>query len=131
MSLTDHAEREMRAVGLFDEDADYGGMLADAVMELIKVFAEQDHTGCSAGMAINLFTRLARFKPLSPLTDSTEEWREIGTGVWQNIRQSSCFSNDGGKTFHDIDSKRSRWRKIFRIGFRGFKVNKTKRGAKP
>lgn len=64
MSLLDHANKELQRVGLFDEDADYDGMLGDAVMELITVFANQGHSGMSAEMTIQLFEKLARFSDL-------------------------------------------------------------------
>jgi hypothetical protein len=109
-NLEEHAERELRRAGLFDEDADYGGKLAPAIMELIRIFAAEGHSGMSAAWSIQLFTRLASFKALTPLTDDSAEWFDVsdfggpsGKPMWQNIRQSSCFSEDGGKTYYDID----------------------------
>ena len=64
MTLTEFAEAELRRVGLFDEDSDYNGMLGEAVMELIRTFAKQGHSGCSAGITADLFNRVVRYKPL-------------------------------------------------------------------
>jgi hypothetical protein len=112
MSLVEHAEREMKLIGLDKKDAVYDGMLYDAVMELVKVFAEQGHSGMSAGRTLFLFDKVARFKNLSPLTNSPNEWMEVSDyagpeqkGVWQNRRDSECFSNDGGKTYYNLNER--------------------------
>lgn len=98
-NLVEHAERELKIAGLFDEDSDYGGMLGTAVLDLVKVFAEQGHSGFSAGMAIGVFTRLAQYDNLTPLTDNPEDWVEVADSLWQNRRKSSAFSTDGGRTY--------------------------------
>ncbi len=68
-NLVDHANRELRLAGLFDEDSDYGGMLAEAVVELIGKFSEQGHSGASAHMTRKLFNELSAFNNLTPLTN--------------------------------------------------------------
>ena len=111
MSLVKHAEYELRRAGLFDKDSDYGGMLGESTMKLIKVFSEEGHSGFSAHMQIEIFKRLANFKTLTPLTNNPEEWYDVkeygdpNKPMWQNKRQSSCFSEDGGNTYYDVDDK--------------------------
>ena len=108
-NLLDHAEYELRQAGMFDEDADYGGALGHAVLELIRVFAEQGHSGFSASITITLFEKLARFQPLTDITSNPDEWTEVGTEkdgitkIYQNKRRASSFSRDGGKTWYDIE----------------------------
>lgn len=109
-NLVNHAIHEMKLAQIDTKDSDYGGMLYTAVLELIQKFAEQNHSGASAAITLDLFTRLAKFLALTPLTSSPTEWHDVsGYGsktakpLWQNIRQSSCFSNDGGFTYYDID----------------------------
>lgn len=119
MSLTEHASREMKIVGLYDKDADYDGMLATAVEELIRKFAEQGHSGFSAYQTLKIFDIVARYKRLSPLTNNPDEWADVSGNMgnnacWQSCRQSSCFSEDGGKTYYDIDEKQAIWRRILR-----------------
>lgn len=109
-NLTDHAECELRRAGLFDDDSDYNGMIGKAVMALIKVFAEQGHSGFSAPMVVQLFTKVANYDTLTPITSDPEEWTDIadmcdGEKLWQNKRCSRMFSNDGGKTWWDVDEK--------------------------
>lgn len=94
-NLEDFARDELTRAGLFSKGSDYGGMLGDAVMKMIKVFADEGHSGFSANMAINLFERVARFEPLTPLTGEDDEWNEVGTGVFQNRRCSHVFKENG------------------------------------
>ena len=119
-NLVRHAEYELQRAGLFDKDADYGGEIAPHVLNLIKEFSEGEHSGGSAYLTIDLFTRLAKFKTLTPITSDPSEWMNVseasgGHPMWQNTRMSSCFSQDGGKTYYDIDERLS-WfeRKILR-----------------
>lgn len=98
-----HAKKEMEIAGLFAKDSDYGGMLGDAVMKMIKVFADEGHSGFSAGMAISIFEKVARFEPLTPLTGGDDEWMEVGHGVFQNMRCSHVFKENGQA--YDIDGK--------------------------
>ncbi len=107
-NLTKHAEYELKLAGLFDEDSDYKGMLGDAALELVKVFAKQGHSGASAAIVRNLFNELANFMPLSPIGKSDDEWMNvsgnIGEPMWQNKRRGTTFSRDAGKTWYDIDN---------------------------
>lgn len=106
-NLMQHAKFELEAAGLFDEDADYNGALAHAVMELIETFARQEHSGFSAMMTIDLFSRLARYEPLTPISSNPDEWvnvfEEDGKPHYQNKRRSTSFSRDGGQTWYDIE----------------------------
>lgn len=102
-NLVKHAEREMRLAGLYDKDADYDGMIPDAVMALVKAHSEQGHSGYSSGMVLSIFNRVINFKTLTPLTSNPEDWIEVSDGMWQNRRQGTAFSKDGGKTFYDLD----------------------------
>jgi hypothetical protein len=111
-NLVKHADHELRRAGLFDEDSDYKGMLGHAVMKMVRVFASEGHSGMSASLALQIFDRVARFKTLSPITNDPEEWMNVsdlggdalGT-VWQNKRDFSMFSTDGGKTYYSVDDK--------------------------
>lgn len=106
-NLTDHAKRELELAGLFDKDSDYDGMLGDAVMQLVKVFAKQGHSGFSAGRTLAIFNQVANFKNLTPIGKSDDEWMNVTEQspgpLWQNTRRSTTFSRDAGKTWYDID----------------------------
>lgn len=103
-NLTTHAETELRRAGFYDADSDYGGMVPGAVMELMTTFANQGHSGSSAHLVVSLFSKLALFELLGPLTNNPEEWQKIDLGnSWESRRKPSCFSDDGGKTYYDLD----------------------------
>lgn len=122
MGLVAHAERELREAGLFGEDSDYGGMLGTDVLELVKLFSAQGHSGMSAHMAIDLFRRVASYQTLSPLKNpmTTGEFLDHsdshgGNPVFQSTRKSSVFSEDGGKTWYDIDKRIPWWKRWFGV----------------
>jgi hypothetical protein len=77
--LVAHAKHELDLLGLDDPKNDfYGGMTRDAVLELVRVFANQGHSGMSAPLVIGMIEKLMQFEPLSPLTGAPEEWNELG-----------------------------------------------------
>lgn len=106
-NLVEHAKYELELAGLFDKDSDYDGMLGDAVLELVKVFAKQGHSGFSAHQTLQIFNQVANFKNLTPIGKSADEWIDQSNvssePMWQNKRRGSTFSRDGGKTWYDID----------------------------
>lgn len=125
------AEAEMRRAGLYDDDASYGsGAIAKCVLELLDTWHKQGHSGGSASVTLLVFNKLVNHKVLSPITDSPDEWMDVAEyngpnapAMWQNRRQSTLFSHDGGKTYYDIDERRSWWRKFLSLGHKGFHVH--------
>ena len=96
MNLVEHAKMELQIAGLLDENSEYGGMIGEAVIELIEVFSKQGHSGASAPIVINLFKKLVKFEPLEAITGKDEEWALVGTkengSPWyQNKRCSALF----------------------------------------
>jgi hypothetical protein len=99
--MIEYAKKELELAGYYDEDSDYAGMLPDAVLEIVEVFANQNHSGMSAAIVLSLLDKLLRFKPLTPLTGEDDEWNEVGNGVYQNKRCSSVFKENGKAYFLD------------------------------
>ena len=106
-NLVDHARSELERAGLFDLGSDYDGMLGKAVLELVEKLAAQGHSGFSAHQTIRIFSTVAKFEVLPPVTSDPEEWEDVsdffGEPQWQNRRQSSLFSKNGGKTWWHVD----------------------------
>jgi hypothetical protein len=104
--LKDHAKYELEKASLFDKTSDYGGMLGNAIMELCDCFSKQGHSGYSADVVLNLFETLAKFHTLTPITNDHKEWEDVskmsGELLWQNKRDPSFFSKDGGKTWYVV-----------------------------
>ena len=103
-NLVDYAKEELKRIGMIDSGEPYNDAVAKAILDLIELFASQGHSGFTAPYTVNVFKRLAMFKPLSPLTGEDDEWIEVGTGVFQNKRYSSVFKNKDGIAY-DIDGK--------------------------
>lgn len=71
------------------------------VLQLIKVFSEQGHSGFSASHCVGLFTKLAKYEPIGPLTGEDDEWVEVGPGIFQNRRMGGVFKENGEAYFID------------------------------
>lgn len=103
-NLVKHAEHELELIrGPREEGAmqDYADAVEQAILDIIKLFSEQGHSGMSAGIVTGTVERLMRFEPLSPLTGEDNEWCEVGPGVFQNKRCSHVFRENGEA--YDID----------------------------
>lgn len=94
MSLVEHAKTEMKH--WIESDDEMSILMSKQILEIVELFASHGHSGCSAGMAIPVITKLLDFKPLKPLTGKADEWNEVGEGVFQNRRCSNIFKD--GKT---------------------------------
>ena len=103
-NLVNHAEKELKIAGLFDKDSDYNGMLAKSVIDLVKLFSEQGHSGASAAITISLFKELADFKTITSLTGKDEEWNEVSDGMFQNNRNSAVFKDSKDNKAYYIDA---------------------------
>lgn len=123
MNTVEHAEYELKLAGYnidkankkkrIDSSQDYADRVAQCVLELLKVFSKQGHSGMSADFTIQLFNRLVKHKALTELTDNPDEWvdavaegyqEENSTSArYQSKRDYSCFSYDL-KTYYDMDA---------------------------
>lgn len=110
MDLAQYADNELRLAGFTPEgeDADYGPLVYENVMKTIEAFRSGGHSGGSAMMVADILDRLLRYKPLTPLTYEPDEWIDqteaSGVPMWQNNRDFSVFSNDGGKTHYRLEN---------------------------
>lgn len=66
------------------------------VMELLKVFEEQGHSGFSASWAIRLFSKLAKYKLITEIEDNPEDWDENG----QHKYIPSIFKRKDGTCYY-------------------------------
>lgn len=107
-----HAWREFRAAGWVDENNKFNDEMQEAictnVLKMLEIFADEGHSGSSAPYAINLFQKIASFKPLTPLTGEDWEWHDVSEHggrndgpLFQNKRCSHVFKDNSGA--YDID----------------------------
>lgn len=106
MSYKEHALTEFRAAGWIDENGKYDDEMQEAicrhVLKLLEVFSEEGHSGFSAPYAIALFSKLAAFEPIVPLTGEDWEWADVSFGSemkYQNKRCSHVFKDEDGQAY--------------------------------
>lgn len=106
-NLIKHAREEFRAAGWTDENGVYKDEMQEAicthVLKLLEVFSDEGHSGSTAPYALNMFTTLANFKPVAPLTGEDWEWVDHGH-TKQNKRCSSVFMDPDGECYN-IDGR--------------------------
>lgn len=103
MNLIDYAESEL---GRITKDKD--GMqeiINQNILDLVKLFSSQGHSGVSGRYVINALSRLLEYKPLNPLTGEADEWGDpYGPDeTQQNKRCPSVFKSKTDPP-HDIDA---------------------------
>jgi hypothetical protein len=98
-----HAKRELVALGydLNDKEEGPNKWIMENVFELLNVFGNQGHSGMSAPYCVDMFSKLALFKPLAPITGEDCEWNEVGDNMFQNTRCSAVFKDGkNGKPYY-------------------------------
>lgn len=102
-----HALMEFKAAGWVDESGKFidemQEMICNHVLKLLEVFDGEGHSGSSAPYAIDLFSRLAKFKPVAPLTGEDWEWVKHDYGsdvIYQNKRCGSVFKDEDGQAYN-------------------------------
>ena len=107
-AFMDHALREFKALGYIPPDQDQedgpNKWIQNNVLELLSVFSSQGHSGFSTPYCIAMFSKLADWEPLSPLTGNEDEWVKVSENTWQNNRCSHVFKEGNGRAY-DIQGK--------------------------
>lgn len=73
------------------------------ILDIIKKFSNQGHSGFTAKYAIDKLNRLLDYKPITPLTGDDSEWAELDYGddiQFQNKRCPSVFKDKEGKAYN-------------------------------
>jgi hypothetical protein len=111
--MKQYALNEFRLAGWIDENGKYNDemqeLICKHILHLLEVFEGEGHSGFSAKYALDIFNRIANWKPISPLTGEDDEWNDIGEygngePHFQNKRYSSVFKDKDGKAY-DIDGR--------------------------
>lgn len=116
--MLEHALYELKLAGYdifnigedINSDSDYINHCAKCAFDMLMVFSESGHSGMSAGITLNLFNKLVKWENLTKLTNNPDEWEDqhgfygCEKGIkFQSKRKSTCFSDDGLKTYYDLD----------------------------
>lgn len=109
-SISDWAEREV-AIACKGEDS-YGTGCYKSALKAFRSLCNDGHSGFSIGLTKQILDRLIDGKPLTPITDSPDEWNECcdfdrdGKAVYQNSRMYALFKyayDDGTVEYSDVD----------------------------
>ena len=106
-NLVEYAERELDLAGWNDPDGMYGTLVKDAVLDLVRLFSDQGHSGMSASIVTSIVEKLMRYEPLTPLTGEDNEWTVLNYDddiAAQNKRCSHVFKRADG-TAYDIEGR--------------------------
>ena len=80
-----------------DEDSKImQNMMNNDVLELLKVFSEQGHSGFSAPIATRLFYKLANHKLITEVEDNPDDWDDNG----QHKYITSIFKREDGTCYY-------------------------------
>lgn len=103
MNLIDYAESELERI-----PKDKDGMqeiINQNILDLVKLFSSQGHSGLSGRYVINALSRLLEYKPLNPLTGKDDEWGEpYGPDETQQNKRCSSVFRSKKELPHDIDA---------------------------
>jgi hypothetical protein len=114
-NIVQHAKAELAFAGYKLDDPEEGPnkWMAAGLLDLMRVFSMQGHSGFSAPHCVAMFEKLASYKSLGPLTGADSEWFDHGDGMFQNKRDGRVFKQpdrfDGqayfldGRVFRDPD----------------------------
>lgn len=102
-NIRKHALLEFKAAGWLDWNGNFKDSMQENicnhVLDLLKVFSDEGHSGSTAPYAVNLFKQLAMFEPIVPLTGEDWEWKDLGNNKYQNKRCSHVFKDADGSVY--------------------------------
>ncbi len=101
-NLVAHAERELEFLKTGDE---MNEAMRTGIIDMVKLFGEQGHSGFSASYAVNMLQKILRFEPVRPLTGEDDEWliHDADGCYAQNKRCGRVFKEKDGRAY-DIDA---------------------------
>lgn len=109
MDMIEYAKNELDIMCPPDENGRKEPMqeaIEKNIMDIVRMFADQGHSGTTASYVLGILGRVMRYKPLTPLTGADDEWNDIGGGEEQNKRCFSVFRyNHDNATAYDIEGK--------------------------
>jgi hypothetical protein len=107
-NLLTHARRELAALrGPNPEPDEMQDEMDKCVLDVVRIFADQGHSGSSAAYAIGCIEKVLRFEPITPLAGTDDEWVEVaeedGKPLFQNARCGRVFKVGADGEAYDLD----------------------------
>ena len=101
-NLINYAKDEMDLIGLREDSEDeMNRAMREHILQMVKVFSDEGHSGFSANYALAILKKVLDFKPLSALTGEDDEWLEVADELYQNKRASNVFKDKDGAYWSD------------------------------
>lgn len=100
-NLIKHAEHELKLLR-GDEPCEMQDAIDCNILDMVRIFSEEGHSGFSASYTVNLLEKLLRFEPITPLTGEDNEWCDLDYGpemAAQNKRCSHVFKRADGTAY--------------------------------
>ena len=96
-NMVDYAKHELDRI----KKDEYGMQerINNNILDIVKVFEDQGHSGLTAGYVIGMLYRLLKFLPITQLTGEDDEWNKIFDGKYQNKRCFSIFRDKDGRAY--------------------------------
>lgn len=102
-NLVKHAERELELLGMGPDTQDeMNRAMREHILTMVRTFADEGHSGFSAGYALSVLKRVLAFEPVTPLTGEDDEWQVLnysGDMFAQNKRCSHVFKRSDGTAY--------------------------------
>lgn len=111
MTLLEYAITELDYAGIYSESGDdIDDRVREAVLDLLNTLSKHNPSGSTVGVIVSLFSKLAKFEPLSPITGEDDEWMVVGEDqkketIYQNVRCSHVFKNGKDGKPYDINGR--------------------------
>lgn len=99
--LIKFSERELELIGSCDDP--WQSAICQNIMDIVKLFDSQGHSGFTASYTLGIIDRLLRWLPLRPLTGEELEWGTEASKD-QNNRCFHVFRREDG-TAYDTEGK--------------------------
>ena len=101
-NLIEYAKSEMDLIGLREDSEDeMNRAMREHILQMVKVFSDEGHSGFSANYALAILKKVLDFKPLTALTGEDSEWLEVADDLYQNKRASNVFKDKDGAYWSD------------------------------
>lgn len=104
--MEDFIKNELKILedGCTDKEAlEMQKVVTKDILDIYKVFSNQQHSGYSASYILGLLDRLLRYIPVSPLTGEESEWNKLDYNddvCYQNKRCPQVFKDSEGRAYN-------------------------------
>lgn len=115
-NLIAHAKRELAILrGPSPEPDEMQDAIEAHVLAMVKMFADEGHSGSSAAYTLDILKKVLAFEPITPLTGADDEWVSVD-GPSEGDPERACFyqNNRCSRVFKDANGAYDSQGRVFR-----------------